>query len=193
MCNGYTYLDTTDLASFYLPFFLDALQRLIFFLWSQLMELLRLSKIIRIVKRNSFHDLNVIPSPYTAGPPLSCASPPGRVAPKNIATGETSQVITSRHFSSLLFTSMSILTSLALINWKANTIHIHISNNSTFPFISLHFILSLLLSIERQKQYKYINKAIQKAQLSSYILVTHTEIFLDTLKPRLYKKFYQIL
>ena len=45
------------------------------------MELLRLSKIIRIVKRNSFHDLNVIPSPYTAGPPLSCASPPGRVAP----------------------------------------------------------------------------------------------------------------
>ena len=34
----------------------------------------------------------------------------------NIATGETSQVITSRHFSSLLFTSMSILTSLALIN-----------------------------------------------------------------------------
>ena len=111
----------------------------------------------------------------------------------NIATGETSQVITSRHFSSLLFTSMSILTSLALINWKANTIHIHISNNSTFPFISLHFILSLLLSIERQKQYKYINKAIQKAQLSSYILVTHTEIFLDTLKPRLYKKFYQIL
>ena len=112
---------------------------------------------------------------------------------KNIATGETSQVITSRHFSSLLFTSMSILTSLALINWKANTIHIHISNNSTFPFISLHFILSLLLSIERQKQYKYINKAIQKAQLSSYILVTHTEIFLDTLKPRLYKKFYQIL
>ena len=100
------------------------------------------------------------------------------IAPKlNIATGETSQVITSRHFSSLLFTSMSILTSLALINWKANTIHIHISNNSTFPFISLHFILSLLLSIERQKQYKYINKAIQKAQLSSYILVTHTEIF----------------
>ena len=116
-----------------------------------------------------------------------------KVYDKNIATGETSQVITSRHFSSLLFTSMSILTSLALINWKANTIHIHISNNSTFPFISLHFILSLLLSIERQKQYKYINKAIQKAQLSSYILVTHTEIFLDTLKPRLYKKFYQIL
>ena len=34
----------------------------------------------------------------------------------NIATGETSQVITSRHFSSLLFTSMSILTSLALKN-----------------------------------------------------------------------------
>ena len=63
---------------------------------------------------------------------------------QNIATGETSQVITSRHYSSLLFTSMSILTSLALINWKANTIHIHISNNSTFPFISLHFILSLL-------------------------------------------------
>ena len=31
-------------------------------------------------------------------------------------TGETSQVITSRHFSSLLFTSMSILTSLVLIN-----------------------------------------------------------------------------
>ena len=30
------------------------------------------------------------------------------------------------------------------------------SNNSTFPFISFHFILSLLLSIERQKQYKYI-------------------------------------
>ena len=45
---------------------------------------------------------------------------------------------------------------------KANTIHIHISNNSTFPFISLHFSLSLLLSIERQEQYKYINKAIQK-------------------------------
>ena len=38
----------------------------------------------------------------------------------NIATGETSQVITSRHFSSLLFTSMSIITSLVLINWKAN-------------------------------------------------------------------------
>ena len=70
---------------------------------------------------------------------------------QNIATGETSQVITSRHYSSLLFTSMSILTSLALINWKANTIHIHISNNSTFPFISLHFSLSLLLSIEGNK------------------------------------------
>ena len=27
---------------------------------------------------------------------------------------------------------------------KANTIHIHISNNSTFLFISLHFSLSLL-------------------------------------------------
>ena len=72
---------------------------------------------------------------------------------RNIATGETSQVIISCHFSSLLFTSMCILTSLALINWKANTIHIHISNNSTFPFISLHFSLSLLLSIERQTQY----------------------------------------
>ena len=35
---------------------------------------------------------------------------------KNIATGETSQVITSHHFSSLFFTSLSILTSLALIN-----------------------------------------------------------------------------
>ena len=55
----------------------------------------------------------------------------------NIATGETSQVITSRHFSSLLFTSMSILTPLALINWKANTMHI--SDNSTYPFIFLHF------------------------------------------------------
>ena len=99
----------------------------------------------------------------------------------NITTGETSQVITSRHFSSLLFTSMSILTSLALINWKANTIHIHISKNSTFSIISLHFLLPLLLSIERQKQYKYINKAIQKVQSSTYIL--------DTLKPRLYKKF----
>ena len=38
-----------------------------------------------------------------------------QTAAKNIATGETSQVITSHHFSSLLFTSMSILTSLALI------------------------------------------------------------------------------
>ena len=55
---------------------------------------------------------------------------------KNIATGETSQVITSRHFSSLLFTSMSILTSLVLINWKANKIQIY---NSSFPFNSLHF------------------------------------------------------
>ena len=54
----------------------------------------------------------------------------------NIATGETSQVITSRHFSSLLFTSMSIPTSLVLINWKANTIQIY---NSSFPFNSLHF------------------------------------------------------
>ena len=36
----------------------------------------------------------------------------------NIATGETSQVITSRHFSSLLFTSMSNLTSLALNQLK---------------------------------------------------------------------------
>ena len=41
----------------------------------------------------------------------------------NIATGETSQVITSRHFSSLLFTFLYILTSLALFNRKANTIH----------------------------------------------------------------------
>ena len=32
---------------------------------------------------------------------------------------------------------MSILTPLALINWKANTMHI--SDNSTYPFISLHF------------------------------------------------------
>ena len=40
----------------------------------------------------------------------------GDVRGINIATGETSQVITSRHFSSLFFTSMSILTSLALIN-----------------------------------------------------------------------------
>ena len=39
-----------------------------------------------------------------------------QTAAKNIATGETSQVITSHHFSSLPFTSMSILTSLALIN-----------------------------------------------------------------------------
>ncbi len=98
---------------------------------------------------------------------------------KNIATGETSQVITSRHFSSLLFTSMSILTSLALINWKANTIHIHISNNSTFPFISLHFILSLLLSIERQKQYEYIKKAIQKAHRVPIFSHTYWK-FLDT-------------
>ena len=44
------------------------------------------------------------------------AEPCQQVSDKNIATGETSQVITSRHFSSLLFTSMSILTSLALIN-----------------------------------------------------------------------------
>ena len=87
------------------------------------------------------------------------------------------QNVTSHHFTSFLFTSMSILTSLALINWKANTIHIHISNNSTFPFISLHFILSLLLSIERQKQYKYINKAIQKVQSSSYIFVIDPDKF----------------
>ena len=43
---------------------------------------------------------------------------------------------TSHHFTSLLFTSLYILTSLALINSKANTMHIHISNNSTFPFIT---------------------------------------------------------
>ena len=60
---------------------------------------------------------------------------------------------------------------------KANAIHIHISNNSTFPFISLHFSLSLLLSIERQKQHKYINKAIQKVQSSSYIFVIHPDKF----------------
>ena len=44
----------------------------------------------------------------------------------NIATGETSQVITSRHFSSLL--SMSNLTSLALdqLKGKYNTYAIHI-------------------------------------------------------------------
>ena len=44
--------------------------------------------------------------------------------------------VTSHHFTSFLFTSLYIHTSLALI--------------------SLHFSLSLLLSIERQKQYKYI-------------------------------------
>ena len=38
---------------------------------------------------------------------------------RTIATGETSQVITSCHFSSLLFTSLSVHTSLALINWMA--------------------------------------------------------------------------
>ena len=85
--------------------------------------------------------------------------------------------VTSHPFTSLLFTSMSILTSLALINWKANTIHIHISKNSTFSVISLHFLLPLLLSIERQKQYKYINKAIQKVQSSSYIFVIDPDKF----------------
>ena len=85
--------------------------------------------------------------------------------------------VTSLHFFSLLFTSMSILTSLALINWKANTIHIHISKNSTFSIISLHFLLPLLLSIERQKQYKYIYKAIQKVQSSSYIFVIDPDKF----------------
>ena len=58
-----------------------------------------------------------------------------------------------------------------------NTIHIHISNNSTFSIISLHFLLPLLLSIERQKQYKYINKAIQKVQSSSYIFVIDPDKF----------------
>ena len=94
---------------------------------------------------------------------LLCFIPfPAILYKENIAIGETSQVITSSHFSLLLSTSMSIPTPLTLINWKTNTIHIHISNNSSFPFISPHFSLSLRLSIEKQKQYKYINKAIQK-------------------------------
>ena len=50
---------------------------------------------------------------------------------RNIATGETSQVITSRHFSPLLSYSMSILTSLVLINWKANTILVLVLNLTT--------------------------------------------------------------
>ena len=98
---------------------------------------------------------------------------------RNIATGETSQVITLRHFSSLLFTSLYILTSLALINWKATTIHIHISNISLnfSSLLSEKFSHSLLLSMERRKQYKYINKATQKVQSSSYIFITHPDKF----------------
>ena len=62
---------------------------------------------------------------------------------KNIATGETSQAITSRHFSSLLFTFMSILTSLALnqLKGKYNT-HTHIQQLN----ISLHFSSLLTLT-----------------------------------------------
>ena len=49
-------------------------------------------------------------------------------------------------------------------SWNA-FLSIHISNNSTFPFISLHFKLSLLLSIERQKQYKYIRGVVKKTSV----------------------------
>ena len=85
----------------------------------------------------------------------------------------------SHHFSSPLFTFLYILTSLALINWKATTIHIHISNISLnfSSLLSEKFSLSLLLSMERRKQYKYINKTTQKVQPSSYIFVTHPDKF----------------
>ena len=64
---------------------------------------------------------------------------------ENIATGETSQVITSRHFSSLLFTSMSILTSLAYqLKDKYNT-HTHIQQlNISLHFSSLHTLTSIV-------------------------------------------------
>ena len=64
----------------------------------------------------------------------------------NITTGETSQAITSRHFSSLLFTFMSILTSLALnqLKGKYNT-HTHIQQlNISLHFSSLHTLTSIV-------------------------------------------------
>ena len=91
----------------------------------------------------------------------------------NIATGETSQVITSRHFSSLLLL-LSIERQIQYTYTCPTTQHF-----PSFLFSSLLTLTSI--TIERQKQYKYINKAIQKVQSSTYIL--------DTLKPRLYKKF----
>ena len=62
--------------------------------------------------------------------------------------------VTSHHFTSLLFTSFHFYVYsnfFGSYQLKANTIYIHISKNSTFPFISLHFSLSLLLSIEGNK------------------------------------------
>ena len=65
--------------------------------------------------------------------------------------------VTSHHFTSFLFTSFhfyvySNFFGSNQLKGKYNTqLHIHISNNSTFTLISLHFSLSLLLSIERQK------------------------------------------
>ena len=64
---------------------------------------------------------------------------------ENIATGETSQVITSRHFSSLLFTSMSNLTSLALkiLSTPFKEKLITLCFLCTDPHLSLSFIFSL--------------------------------------------------
>ena len=61
----------------------------------------------------------------------------------------------SLHVISLHFYIFSNL--FSYYQWKANTIHIQKSNKPLFPFISLHFPPSLLLSIEKQlKNNKYI-------------------------------------
>ena len=86
--------------------------------------------------------------------------------------------VTSHHFTSLLFTSFhfyvySNFFGSYQLKGKYNT-HTHIEKLNIFHHFSS---LPLLLSIERQKQYKYIYKAIQKVQSSSYIFVIDPDKF----------------
>ena len=136
----------------------------------------------------------------------------------NIATGETSQVITSRHFSSLLFTSMSNLTSLALnqLKGKYNT-HTHIQQLNIFLHFSSLLTLTSIINWKANTVHTNILTRLYKNFNSSYIFVTHPDKFdilwnqgytkslikllyfwqtslqiWDTLKPRLYKKLNQV-
>ena len=90
---------------------------------------------------------------------------------------ERQQVITSRNFSSLLFTSLSILTSLALKNWKANTIHTHIQQLN----ISLHFssllTLTSIINWKANTVHTNILTRLNKNFNSSFIFVTPPDKF----------------